>query len=287
MEFNMMTINTIFEQRINLLHLILLFILLLVPVACGAEVATNDHTNIPPSDQADELEHNPQNTGESGHSTQEPEYNPHEPAIRTLDDTNGDGYLPHLSVSGQGICECGITQNLENGDIREWTIDELSEIITISGSFWNDWWYSLDSFDYSNLGDWGYEYETIYMELLPSSDFNNLNDIKEYLLQFYTMAWVDAMLYSEFPPFLEHDNTLYAHKARTGSTRTDWLAATHELIEQHACCTVIETTAIRMCFTRAGLGIDAYPHEVIYRFTFIDGRVSSVSRCPIWAAWAD
>jgi len=170
---------------------------------------------------------------------------------------------------------------------REWTIEELGEIIVASGNFWEDWWDTIERFSFEHIGNWAYihPYSTIYSELLSTSGFENLNDIRDYLLKYYTESWVDAMLSRSFAPFIEYNNVLFIHAARACSVRPDWETATHTLISQDGCYASVESTVLyRSCYpteTDDGL-IFMHVFEVTYNFTFINGRIDTTSVCPIW-----
>ena len=189
---------------------------------------------------------------------------------------------------------------------HEWTIKELGEIIVAAGLFWEEWWNLTGRFSsYISLGSWEDSPFDIYVELLPTSGFESLNDIRDYLLQYYTEAWVDSMLSSEFSPFVEYNDTLFVHDTRAGLSRANWRTSINTLLERDGNRILVQTSALdsawhrfpnlhwngdREAFLRDAqeqiIRGDAYINpnilledaigEVWYHVTFIDGRIESV-----------
>ena len=174
---------------------------------------------------------------------------------------------------------------------RAWSIDELGEIIVAAGTFWDDWLGLWGRFDYAHIGYWQPIPELHmlgpgYIELLPSSGFAQICDIRNYLLQFYTVAWVDSQLNRSMPPFIEYNNTLYIETGRhCGLLHANWETATHTLIAQDGYHAYVESTLIfwwqEYNYTTSEFII--HPAEGTLRFTFINGRIHSSSRCPVCA----
>ena len=190
------------------------------------------------------------------------------------------------------------------------TIEELGETIAAAGAFWEDWWSLSGRFDFEQhfeLFEWEYlpdhyatfspehnawlerrealmeEYLTRFPQhilemgafdiLLPSSGFSNLNDIRSYLLQYYTESWVDAQISSEFPTFVEYDGALFVNVTRAGFARPNWETATYNLIAQDGSQAVVEATFLMGMWH---MGHEhASPWEVQRQITFIDGRIDS------------
>jgi len=110
---------------------------------------------------------------------------------------------------------------------HEWTVEELGEKIVVAGTFWENWWELKGRFDIKHIGDeiwadWQEEGEIltatgIYGNLLPSSDFKSMDDIRNYLLQFYTENWVEKELSDELPKFVENNDMLFVETSRFGS----------------------------------------------------------------------
>ena len=156
---------------------------------------------------------------------------------------------------------------------RLWTVEELGAIIVATGIFWDEWWYTTGRFSYFNLGSWKDNQDSIYVELLPSSGFGSLCDIRSYLLHYYTEAWVDSMLSAEFPPFIEHNNALFVHVARKCSSYPDWETATHVITYQSDILALVESTVFYWS-PEVNKG-----HDVTSSFIFINGRIDRSSRC--------
>ena len=186
----------------------------------------------------------------------------------------------------QEICECSLYPDAEN--LREWTIEELGEIIVESGNFWNDWWMLRGRFAWAHTG--AYDWDKVprhlvgFYELLPTSGFENLNDIREYLLQFYTEAWVDIWLANEFFPFVEYDNVLYFAAGRSCSGRSDWNMSSHTLIDQDGCHALVESTVLFVCGESTTEDGYSYISKGTHHFKFINGRISRTSECPVFAS---
>jgi len=167
---------------------------------------------------------------------------------------------------------------------RERTIEELGEIIVAAGMFWEEFQslngrFSVEHHDIPARmrGDHP-QHLGSYMGLLPSSGFENINDIREYLSQFYTQEWIDDMLFNQFPPFVEHNGKLYMLGGVAGpgtDPRPDWNTASHALIEQGGKIIIIETTVTHGSWHRVHpiYGGDAFPFEMTHHFTFASGRI--------------
>ena len=162
---------------------------------------------------------------------------------------------------------------------QECVIEELGEIIVASGTFWEEWWgdHIIGRFSWEHIAHYAQIPEhfpsAVYWPLLPSSGFESLDDVRNYLLQFYTESWVDAALMRDGAPFVEYDNVLYIGLARAGLARPGWWTASHVLVEQRGDIVVIDTTLYHGSWHRLHSGGDAYPFEVTHRFVFVDGRI--------------
>ena len=163
----------------------------------------------------------------------------------------------------------------------EWTIEELGEKIVAAGTFWEEWWSMTGRFNWQHFEQLDWElmpehFAEIGMSmgiLLPSSGFEDINDIRNYLLQYYTEAWVDAELFQDFAVFVEYDGILFINVTRAGFPRPNWETAEHVLIEQDGNHAVVETTFLHGAWHR---GYEyAYPTKAVYRFTFIDGKIDA------------
>lgn len=220
--------------------------------------------------------------------------------INVQSGTNASVYSPAPSPMPQ--------QELEPHN--EWTIEELGEKIVAAGTFWEDWWNMRGRFDWQHFEQFEFEWEplpehyvtsspehTAWLErqdalhkeymarfpehlaergmgmgiLLSTSGFEGINDIRNYLLQYYTQEWVDAELFRDFSVFVEYDGVLFVDGTRAGFARPNWETAEHSLIEQDGNRAVVETTFLHGSWHR---GYEyAYPVKATYRFTFIDGKI--------------
>jgi len=152
-------------------------------------------------------------------------------------------------------------------------IEELGTTIVAAGTFWENWWNLNGMFAHEHIEGEGIpaHLEGVYSQLLPTSGFESINDIRNYLLQYYTETWVDLELFGEFSSFVEYDSILYIHTARAGFPRPDWETAIHILVEQDGMHAVVETTVLTGTSNPA-----VTPWETQYRFTFTNGRINSV-----------
>jgi len=203
----------------------------------------------------------------------------------------------------------------------EWSIEELGEIIVASGIFWVEWWGELESSRFAWENFRSYEdtpihlrelRESGFMELLPSSGFDELSDIRNYLLQFYTESFVDNLLFvNPSPPFIEYDGALLSFAGWIPTPRTRWESSIHSLLELDGSHATVETSVLYVIMNTAILPLlphldfsadrdefyrelqmivltGAYTHpstipeelipETRYRFEFINGRINSKMR---------
>lgn len=162
---------------------------------------------------------------------------------------------------------------------HEWTIEALGETIVAAGTFWEDWWSMRGAFAPEHLANENLpeHLQHMYTRLLPSSGFESLDDIRDYLLQHYTEHWVNVELSGVYPPFVEFDDVLFMQGVRAGFSRSDWETATHTLVAQDGGHAVVETMVMHGAWHR-------YPYDdvgavqVQYTFVFIDGRIRHVER---------
>jgi len=164
---------------------------------------------------------------------------------------------------------------------QEWTIEELGQTIVSAGKFWEEWWdntgkFSHENIDFSPSNDLPEHFPSaMYYPLLPTSGFSNLDDIRKYLLQFYTEKWVDTELTMAGAPFVEYDGLLYVHVARAGMARPGWWTASHIIVEREGNVTVIDTTLLHGSWGRMLFGCCGFPFEVKHRFTLVNGKIDS------------
>jgi len=200
------------------------------------------------------------------------------------------------------------TQQTSADQPHRHTLEELSATIIAAGEFWNRWYVSHNTFEWTHIDDsrrnWQPWDETItpahhplsrgYAMLLPSSGFANLYDLGDYLSQFYTQAWVArgidaggfgeskvemAFMADEYIHIFgwgntieEYDGELYIFIQFEWSARPDWRSATHTIIEQDGNRAVVETivpTYVHGYFPNYDMP------TIIYRFTLIDGKIDN------------
>ena len=138
----------------------------------------------------------------------------------------------------------------------ELTLDELGATIIAAGNFWEEWWQLSGRF--ADLDD---------------AYFTSLEDVRQYLLQTHTDAWVDALFSNEFVVFAEFDGVLHVDGTRAGFSRPRWDDATFEMIEQSGNRAVVEATFLFGSWHRGEEF--AYPGRAIYRFVLINGRLDN------------
>ena len=168
------------------------------------------------------------------------------------------------------------TEVLQNNE--QPNLEELGEIIVAAGTFWEDWWSMNGRFALENI-DFDEQIGDVMSRLLPESGFNNLDDVRQYLLKYYTESWVDQKMASETFVFAEYFDILYVHAIRAGFVRPNWETAEHLLIEQDGNRVTVKTTVL------VG-GWHRYPYEdplehayeSTYHFTFTGGRIEHVDR---------
>lgn len=167
-------------------------------------------------------------------------------------------------------CACYELCEYERQNLRVWTIAELGEIIVASVTFWTEVWEWSGRFDQYHFGRAPPELRHgPYTELLPTSGFESKNDILEYLLQFYTVAWLDAFWACEWPPFIEYDNMLLMFDARTCSERFEISEYSLALAVQDGCRAVVVAYVYG---ERTWTYADNYTDY--FHFVFTNGRVT-------------
>lgn len=211
----------------------------------------------------------------------------------TTDEDTTDVYTPYEKDQlpyNEEPCACSDLCEIMREQLQVWTVEELGEIIVAAMLFWEDWWHTRNMFDWEHMdyrrsvpkNHW--DCYSNYVVLLSTSGFENLNDIHDYLLQLYTATWVDTLLARAFPPFVEYNNMLYINVIRHCSVYLTWETATHTIINQSGCHTLVESTAVSWwiepyCETNGT--IKSYYESKVY-FTFVNGRINSSSHCPIF-----
>jgi len=189
-----------------------------------------------------------------------------------------DALFLAFTKPGQGVCVPEYPRSLE----------ELGNTIVAAGTFWEDWHRKRGRFDFAHIAQKGIlRYSTGFAQLLPTSGFESLEDVRNYLLQYFTESWVDAHLALRQPVFLEYDDILFIHDDQILSGFANWETATHTFIKQNGSHAVVRTTVLHGNWSLAyAWFISGATLQYIieigvvsstqYYFTFIDGRIDSV-----------
>lgn len=151
---------------------------------------------------------------------------------------------------------------------------EAVDAIAAAGEFWEDWWNFRGVFANEHMIE--YPDDPVFDQLQPSSGFATVDDLHSHLLQYYTEAWLAANLHYHF---MEQDGLLLVATARAGFARPNW--STMELrrmVHDGHFATHVEVAVTFGSWHRDP--DEQYPHEVIYRFTFVDGRINTQERLP-------
>lgn len=189
----------------------------------------------------------------------------------------------HGLLTGRTATTIAPTGTITRGEVAtiltrfvEWrVVQSLGDVIVSAGMFWEDWWSGRGRFSSEHIAAWEEDvpaHLAAYQRLLPTSGFESLNDIRNYLSFYYTDAWINAELsgVTNFDPFVEYNGILYVLTGRYGRIRPDWSTATHALIELtnwNRGDTVIETNVLM----RSGEGDE----PGTFRFTFVGGRINA------------
>jgi len=180
------------------------------------------------------------------------------------------------------VCKCYGICTPPDANRDEWDVlYRMGDIIVASGEFWEEVWNLTGRFRWENLVWENGEPDErlpehlhfIYLEVLPSSGFKSLADVRLFLSQFYTEARIDVLLGDDFPFFAEHGGALFLHVARHCSTRPIWITAIHRLIGQENGCAVVETEVFYFAPDSRSF------YCTTLRFTFTNGRINSASHC--------
>ena len=162
------------------------------------------------------------------------------------------------------------------------TIEELGEIIVAVGTFWEDWWTFSGLFAFENIEwfEWGETPEYLSERghdwgwFSPESGLEN--DIRNFFLQHYTKAELNAELNRRFFPIVEYNGLLYIAGTRAGLARPSWETAAHILLEQDGGRAVVETTVLVGGWHRTDLKPMDYAWEERFRFVFLEGRIDDI-----------
>jgi len=190
---------------------------------------------------------------------------------------------PRLIFPGQQIWIPDVhSLSVTNQFAPEQSIEELGAIIVSSGIFWGEWWQLNGRFDFEHIkfdpSWWEANHPTRehvgHARVLPTSGFESLNDIRKYLLQYYTESRVKEILIRDL--FIEHNNMIYTDVDRAGFSQPNWETAIHTLIEQEGSRVVVRTTVLSLIPYDAIIFSGFENNQFRYYYTFIDGRIDNV-----------
>ena len=190
---------------------------------------------------------------------------------------------PHLIFPRQVI-------RIPSGLYRVWTVEELGDIIVSAGTFWEDWHierfrnYLVTGKDGRWVSPGGH---SAYAQISPLSGFGSIDDIYDYLLQYFTQDWIDARFSGSLPPFVGYSDMLFIFTPRAGGGNTRWNNVSHVLVEQEGTHAVVQTTALHANWSivygllESGSTMEELMEwgsipEVIYTFTFINGQINHI-----------
>jgi len=148
--------------------------------------------------------------------------------------------------------------------------------------FWEDFFWIRGIFEYKHhdnsarlQGNHPQHLES-WTALSPTSGFTNVNDVRAFLLQYYTEAWIDSLLYGDYPPFVDYKSVLYMRAGVSGPSseaRPDWTTSTHKMVEQANNIIIIETTVLFGTWDWFLFENDVYSFKTTKRFKLINGRI--------------
>ena len=155
------------------------------------------------------------------------------------------------------------------------SLTDFGRIIEGEGRFWDDWRNFIWPFEASNIV---WEEQILhnghdYVRLLPLSGFENMEQIRNRLLWNYTENWIEELLTSETPPFIEHNGELFISMERPRIAPPVWDTATHVLIEQDDQHATVETTIGLMYMGEVA-------REATFRFTFVGWQIDTSEGFP-------
>jgi len=127
-----------------------------------------------------------------------------------------------------------------------------------------------------------------YSALTAASGFTSMNDVRNYLSQYYT----DDLAYEKAAAiFIEHDGGLYFMNARAGFPRFDWAQASHEIVfvqESNRNQVVVETTVKHGYFLlQAGEFVTLNFYMYDGKIEYIEGGSTVFATLDSWAQGGD
>jgi len=173
--------------------------------------------------------------------------------------------------------------------VHQWTIEELGEIIDNSEMFWQEWRHAEGRFSWEHRGNFDIDMPDhladryFSRQLFPTSGFASIDDVRNYLLQYYTDRWIDLELLGENTMLAEYDGVLYMRDYRGEDGPCpygcpNWESARHILLEQEGNQSIVETTVPKGAWLSTTYPFDVMSEDVLYHFVFIDGRIDRVQK---------
>jgi len=172
------------------------------------------------------------------------------------------------------------------------SLAQLATTITAAGQFWEDWWAFDGIFSFTD-GD-GIFVPTdpdvpgvgmSFSPLLPASGFFTVADVRNYLLQFYSPALVDAEMNGIF---IEHEGQLHFANARAGFPRFDWTDATFSILDYFGDNAIVEAVVRHGYFIlEPGGYVALYFHMYQGRIQHIDGGSIVSATLDSWMTGGD
>ena len=173
------------------------------------------------------------------------------------------------------LAACGATPPPADETLYRISAETRDNILVPAGNFWEAWWNLRGPFAWEHITEG--PNDPVFAELQPTSGFAHLNELRLYLLQYYTEAWLDANL-SYY--FRQEGDMLLINSARAGFPRPDWSTMAFRALEhdgQFATQAEVEVT-YGSWHREPG---EQYPHEAQYRFTFVGGRIDTQVRVAV------
>jgi len=173
------------------------------------------------------------------------------------------------------LAACGTTPPAADDTLYRISSETRDNILVPAGEFWNDWWYLRGPFAWEHITEG--PNDPIFGELQPTSGFVNLDELRAYLRQYYTDAWLDANLDYYFG---QEGGMLLINSARAGFPRADWNTLAFRTLEHDGNVATRAEVEVTYGSWHREPG-EQYPHEAHYRFTFVDGRIDTQERVSV------
>jgi len=158
---------------------------------------------------------------------------------------------------------------------EELPLQRFGEMIVTGGTFLEHWW-SLSGYFAHVSADFRDDiigYPGVFGELLPASGFHTFEDIRIYLREFYTEDMITYLLDARI---VEPFDVIWVDVLRAGFPRPNWQTATHTILERDGNNALVETRVMWGAWHMLPYTGDAQEWEVVYHFTFENGRISAI-----------